>query len=148
MAKHGSILLVMVTLALADLGNACIQPVPDLRIYNDVEGFNAEGYVIWSPENCEDFVKTYGTSNWPFPPPAPPYDIFSPYLCSYPALDYVSVKISRNSETIYCEAYIDDSDYYSDNYCDLHITGLNDNETGKLTCKVEKWFTGCDPYGK
>ena len=148
MAKHGSILLLIVTLALADLGNACIQP--DFKIYNDVQGFNAEGYVIWSPERCEDFVQTYGTFSWLFISISTnlPYEIFSPHLCSYPALDYVSAKISRDFETIYCEAYIDDSDYYSDNYCDLHITGQNDNETGKLTCKVEKWFTGCDPYGK
>ena len=136
----------MLSLALADLGYACIPP--DFRIFNNVEGFHAEGYVIFSPENCGNFVQRYGASSWPWPPPSPPYDIFSPRECSYPDVDYVSAKISRNSETIYCEAQIDDRDYYSDNYCDLHITGLNDNETGKLTCKVEKWFTGCDPYGK
>ena len=45
MANHGSLLRMMLSLALADLGYACIPP--DFRIFNNVEGFHAEGYVIF-----------------------------------------------------------------------------------------------------
>ena len=143
MANHGSLLRMMLSLALADLGYACIPS--DFRIFNNVEGFHAEGYVIFSPdspENCGNFVQRYGASSSPWPPPSPPYDIYGPRECSYPDVDYVSAKISRKFETIFCQAYINNNHTCNDNhynqYCFLYIRGENDNETGKLNCKVER----------
>ena len=108
MAKHGSILLVMLTLALADIGNTCLL-FPSFYISNDVEGFNAEGHVIFSPETClpspggiaPELIVKYGASNWPFPPPSSPYPIR--HQCSSGDVVYVSAKIYRNSETIFCQ---------------------------------------------
>ena len=156
MAKHGSILLVMLTLAIADLLNACFL-FPRFDISNYVEGFNAEGHVIFSPETClpvggiaPELIVKYGASKWPFPPPSSPYSIHS--RCSAEDVVYVSAKIYRNSETIFCQDWParsaklgNDSGSFlgkmpkTGKYHgrDWYITGQNDNETGEMTCKVE-----------
>ena len=164
MTTHGSIPLVMVTLALADLGNACLPPLVDIsrfKIYNEVEGFDAEGYVIWSPTNCSHFIQSYGTYEVAVPiptgpigpipalpplgsinigpsairPPSP-YHILPPACSGLLSLNFVSAKIVSSGETIQCEAYIEEDPSPSADHCHLRVTAHND--TGTRTCKVEK----------
>ena len=164
MATLGSISLVMVTLALADLTSACLPPIFDnsrFKIYNEVEGFDAEGFVIWSPINCSHFVQSYGTYKVAVPiptgpigpipalpplgtvnigptairPPSP-YHILPPACSGLIALNFVSAKIVNSAETIQCEAYIEEDPSLSTYHCHLRVTAHND--TGTRTCKVEK----------
>ena len=107
MTKHGFIILVTLILALANLSNACLAPVVypgRFKIDNEVEGFEYEGYVIWSPKNCSNYVTRYGPSFGN----SPPYRVDVPSECSKSiALDSVSAKISSRYETIYCEASLE-----------------------------------------
>ena len=105
MAKNGSYHLVMVILALADLGSACLN-LPRFRIYSEVLGFDYEGYVIWSPLNCSNFVSRYGPifDLGPITISFPPYKIDTPSGCPVNiALDYVSARIFTDAQSIFCQ---------------------------------------------
>ena len=105
MAKNGSYHLVMVILALADLGSACLF-LPRFRIYSEVLGFDYEGYVIWSPQNCSNFVSRYGPifDLGPITISFPPYKIDTPSGCPVNiALDYVSARIFTDAQSIFCQ---------------------------------------------
>ena len=142
MAKHSAIPLVISTLALADLGYACLPPIFDnshFKIYNEVEGFYAEGYVVWSPSDCSNFVSSYGTYTigplGPLGPlgsvnvgptgirPPSPYHIDVPSGCPRTmARSFVSARISNDIETMFCAAYTEEDSAPSDNYCNLRVT--------------------------
>ena len=42
------------------------------------------------------------------------------------------------SDVVSCQAFIDEASTPSDKHCDMRVTGQNESETGKMSCKVEK----------